>query len=75
MSDIPSDPGIRATVTAILVIAVLLVIAMTRSFIRNAIELRRDINKRFDDLSVRLEDEARSTIKPLLDRDPEDKTS
>lgn len=75
MSDVPSDPAIRATVTVILVVAVLLVIAMTRSFIRNAIELRRDINKRFDDLSVRLENEAKSTIKPLLDRDPDDKVT
>jgi predicted Holliday junction resolvase-like endonuclease len=70
-----ADPGMRVVLTCILVVFVILLILMTRSFIRNARELRRDVDKRFADLSVRLADEARSTIKPLLDRDPEDKVS
>ena len=51
---------------------VVLVIAMTWSFVRNALALRRDLNKRFDALSERLADDAESTIDPLLKRHPDD---
>jgi hypothetical protein len=44
----------------------ILVIALTRSFILNALALRRDLNRRFDDLRARLEDEANSTVDHLL---------
>ena len=70
-----ADPDIRVFLAAVLVVFVILIILMARTFIRNAVELRRDVNKRFDDLSVRLADEAKSTIKPLLDRDPDDKVT
>ena len=62
-------------VLTVLVVFALLTILMAWSFIRNAVALRRDINKRFADLGVRLADEAKSTIKPLLDRDPNDKVT
>lgn len=70
-----ADPDIRVFVAVVLVVFVILIILMVRTFIRNAIELRRDVNKRFDDLSVRLADEAKSTIEPLLEQDLKDKTS
>ena len=69
------DPGMRVVLTCVLVAFVILLILMARLFLRNARELRRDVNKRFDDLSVRLADEAKSTIKPLLDRDHDDKVT
>jgi hypothetical protein len=46
--------------------------AMIWSFVRNAMALKRDVDKRFDDFRVRLADEAESTVDPLLRRDPED---
>ena len=65
----------RVILASVLVVFVILLILMARSFVRNARELRRDVNKRFDDLGVRLADEAKATIKPLLDRDPNDKVT
>ena len=48
------------------ILLAILIIALTRSFILNALALRRDLNKRFDDLRARLEDEANSTVDHLL---------
>jgi hypothetical protein len=70
-----AEPGMRVALACVLVVFVILLILLARSLVRNARELKRDVDKRFEDLSVRLADEAKSTIKPLLDRDPEDKTS
>jgi hypothetical protein len=50
----------------LIAILMVLIIALTRSFIINAMTLRRDLNKRFDDLRARLEDEANSTVDHLL---------
>ena len=66
-------PEIRLIAILVLVAMVVLVIVMARSFIRNAVALRRDVNKRFDDLGERLADEAKSTMDPLLKRDSDDK--
>jgi hypothetical protein len=51
---------------------VVLVIVMAWSFVRNAVALRRDLNRRFDALGERLAEKAESTIDPLLRRDPKD---
>ena len=62
----------RLIVILVLSAMVVLVIVMTWSFVRNAMALRRDLNKRFDALGERLADKAESTIDPLLRRDPKD---
>jgi hypothetical protein len=55
------------TMAWILALALTLLIAvMIRAFLINAIAMKRDIDKRFDDLRVRLEHEATSTIEPFL---------
>ena len=46
--------------------------AMIWSFARNALALKRDVDKRFEDFRERLADEAESTVEPLIRRDPED---
>ena len=53
--------------------AVIFVIAMTWVSIRNARALKRDVDKRFEDLGARLAREAQSTLAPLLERDIGDK--
>ena len=62
----------RLIVILVLSAMVVLVVVMTWSFVRNAVALRRDLNKRFDALAERLAGEAESTIDPLLRRDPKD---
>ena len=62
----------RLIVILVLSAMVVLVVVMTWAFVRNAMALRRDLNKRFDALGERLADEAESTIDPLLRRDPKD---
>ena len=58
---------------AIFVIVILVIFgAMAWSFARNALALKRDVDKRFDEFRVRLADEAESAVDPLLRRDPED---
>jgi hypothetical protein len=57
---------------ALAVLVLVLVIAMIPSFVRNAVALKRDVDKRFDDFSVRLADQAKSTVEPFLNRDPDD---
>lgn len=55
------------------VLVVLLIFgAMLWSFVRNAIALKRDVDKRFDDFRDRLADEAKTTVDPLLRRNPKD---
>jgi hypothetical protein len=44
----------------------LLVIVLTRAFIINAMALRRDIDRRFDELRVRLESQANSMLDGFL---------
>ena len=68
-------PEIRLIVILVLLVMVVLVIVMTWSFVRNARELRRDLNTRFEALGKRLADEAESTIDPLLKRDPDDNSN
>ena len=46
--------------------------AMVWSFARNALALKRDVDKRFEDFRDRLADEAETTVDPLLRRDRED---
>jgi hypothetical protein len=48
------------------ILLALLVIVLARFAVINAVALRRDMNKRFDDLRVRLESEALSTVDLLL---------
>jgi hypothetical protein len=50
----------------IAILAALFVVALTIGFVRNALALKRDINRRFDDLRVRLESEANATLDGLL---------
>jgi hypothetical protein len=50
----------------IVILAPLLIILLARSFVLNAVALRRDMNKRFDDVRVRLENAANSTVQHLL---------
>jgi hypothetical protein len=58
----------------LVILMTLLVILVGRAAVLNAVALRRDINKRFDDLSKRLEDEANATVDHLL-RDSRDNPS
>jgi len=57
---------------AIAILLLLLILAMILSFVRNAVALKRDIDKRFDDFSDRLADKARATVDPFLDRERND---
>lgn len=50
----------------ILIVAPLLVIVMIGAFVRNAITLKRDIDRRFEDFRARLETEANSKLDALL---------
>jgi hypothetical protein len=50
----------------IALIVILLIVGLTRCFVISAMALKRDINKRFDDLAVRLESEANSTVDSFL---------
>ena len=50
----------------IAVLVILLVIVLTRSFVINAMALKRDIDRRFDELRIRLADEASSTLDGFL---------
>ena len=43
-----------------------LVIVMIRAFVRNAITLKRDVDRRFDHFRSRLETEANSTLDAFL---------
>lgn len=50
----------------LVILVTILVILVARAAVLNAVALRRDINKRFDDLSKRLEEEANATVDHLL---------
>jgi hypothetical protein len=50
---------------------ILLIIAITGSFVINAMALKRDIDKRFDDFRVRLEREANATVGDFLQSNSE----
>jgi hypothetical protein len=50
----------------IAILVALFVIVLTRCLVMNAVALKHDINKRFDDLRVRLESEANSTVDLIL---------
>jgi hypothetical protein len=54
----------------LLVLVTILIVVLARSFVINAIELKRDVNSRFDDLPARLEKEAVATLDGLLDTKP-----
>ena len=49
------------------ILLTLLLVALTRSFVLNAIALKRDIDRRFDDLRIRLESEASATLEGFLE--------
>ena len=57
---------------AFVLVVLVIFAAMLWSFVRNAIALKRDVDKRFDEFRDRLADDARTTVDPLLRRDPED---
>ena len=50
----------------IVILVPLAVIVMTWAFVANAIRLRRDLDRRFDDFRDRLETQANSTVDALL---------
>lgn len=50
----------------IAILVTLLVIVLTRCFVINAMALKRDIDRRFDELRVRLESEASSMLDGFL---------
>lgn len=50
----------------VVIVASLLVMVMVWAFVRNAIRLKRDIDRRFDLLRDRLEGEANAALDPLL---------
>jgi sensor domain CHASE-containing protein len=56
----------------IAILVTLMVIVLTRAFVMNAITLKRDIDRRFSELQVRLESEANSTLDALLERNAEE---
>jgi hypothetical protein len=58
---------------ALAILVLLLILAMILSFVRNAVALKRDIDKRFDDFSARLADEARATVDPFLENERNDR--
>ena len=58
----------------ITILALLLVVAMIYAFVRNAIRLRRDVDRRFDHFRARLESEATTTLDPILKPNSADDT-
>ena len=54
----------------IVIAAVTLVILMIWAFARNAIRMKRDIDRRFDRLRTRLERDASDALEPLLRKKP-----
>jgi len=50
----------------IVILVPLAVIVMAWAFVANAIRLRRDLDRRFDDFRDRLETQANSTVDALL---------
>jgi hypothetical protein len=57
------------------ILLALLVIVLTRSFAINAMALKRDIDRRFDELRVRLESEANATLDGFLKANAGDDSS
>lgn len=57
------------------ILAALLVVVLTRAFVINAMALKRDIERRFDELRVRLESEANSTLDGFLKANGGDESS
>ena len=47
---------------------------LTRTLVLNALRLKRDVDKRFDDLRDRLERQANSTVDPLLKPNASDRS-
>jgi len=62
----------RPAAIVFIIVVVPIVVLMARAFIRNAVALKRDVDKRFDDLGARLADQAKSTVEPLLEKDKSD---
>jgi hypothetical protein len=56
------------------IVLIAFVILLTRSLVLNALRLKRDVDKRFDDLRDRLERQANSTVDPLLKSDASDRS-
>jgi hypothetical protein len=50
----------------IAILACLLIIVMIGAFVRNALALKRDLDRRFVDFRARLETEANSTLEAFL---------
>jgi hypothetical protein len=67
----PDNESSHMRVVFVLVVLVIFG-AMFWSFARNALALKRDVDKGFEDFREGLADEAESTVDPLLRRDPED---
>lgn len=59
----------------IVALATILVVVLARYFVLNAIALRRDLDRRFEDFRVRLERDANSTLQDLLDTKTSDDSS
>lgn len=59
----------------IVALATILVVVLARYFVLNAIALRRDVDRRFEDFRVRLERDANSTLQDLLDTKTSDDSS
>jgi hypothetical protein len=64
----------RLAAIVFIIIVIPLVVLMARAFIRNAVALKRDVDKRFDDLEERLADQATSIVEPLLEKDRTDRS-
>jgi hypothetical protein len=56
------------------IVLIVFVILLTRSLVLNALRLKRDVDKRFDDLRDRLERQANSTVEPLLKPNASDRS-
>jgi hypothetical protein len=71
--DVTGDQVEMPLILAILV--TLVVVVLARSFVINAMALKRDIDRRFDELRVRLEHEANATLEGLLGAKSDDESS
>ncbi len=59
----------------IVIFVPLAVIVMMWAFVANAIRLKRDLDRRFDDFRDRLETQANSTVDALLKAEPRNDNS
>ncbi len=58
-----------ALIIGVAVFSVLLVGVLARLFLINAREIRRDVERRFDELEARLEKEASAIVEDYLDEE------